>query len=347
MKYWLAALAVIAIAVAFVYPKMRPKPQSVGYCGDCHEMGDSSAAWLGSAHRDIACSDCHGGMLQTGNARRLDQHALGRISEQIRFHQWSDVEAVVERCGNCHQQELATWRSGPHAMTFAQAFTDKEHNRKRILMEDCFRCHGMHFQGGLREMVTPVDTKGPWRLVDARWADRAAIPCLACHQMHRRGQPEGPRVRRPDTAGSLQPTSSPSLALFDRRAQDHIALASLPLPEMLEGTRRVKMSPDQRQALCYQCHAASAPMQAGDGDDRTPIGIHEGISCLACHQGHGEQTRASCANCHPKMSNCGLDVEKMDTTFRARSSKHNIHFFQCVDCHTHGVPKKRNVVAAR
>jgi len=46
MKYWLAALAVIAIAVAIVYPHMRPKPQTVGYCGDCHEMGDSSAAWL-------------------------------------------------------------------------------------------------------------------------------------------------------------------------------------------------------------------------------------------------------------------------------------------------------------
>jgi len=80
MKYWLAALAVIAIAVAIVYPHMRPKPQTVGYCGDCHEMGDSSAAWLGSAHRDIACSDCHGGMLQPGNARRLDQHAHGVVS---------------------------------------------------------------------------------------------------------------------------------------------------------------------------------------------------------------------------------------------------------------------------
>jgi hypothetical protein len=77
MKYWLAALAVIAIAVAIVYPRVRPKPQVVGYCGDCHEMGDSSAAWLGSAHRDVACSDCHGGMLQPGNARRLDQHARG------------------------------------------------------------------------------------------------------------------------------------------------------------------------------------------------------------------------------------------------------------------------------
>ena len=26
----------------------------------------------------------------------------------------------------------------------------------------------------------------------------------------------------------------------------------------------------------------------------------------------------SCANCHPQLSNCGLDVETMDTTFKHR-----------------------------
>ena len=84
MKFALAALVAIAIAAAIVYPMVRPKPRSVGYCGDCHEMGDSSTAWLGSAHRGVACSDCHGGVMQMGNARRLDQHARGVGPEQIR-----------------------------------------------------------------------------------------------------------------------------------------------------------------------------------------------------------------------------------------------------------------------
>jgi hypothetical protein len=113
------------------------------------------------------------------------------------------------------------------------------------------------------------------------------------------------------------------------------------MPRMMEGTRAVKMSPDQRQALCYQCHAPVAAMQVGSGDDRTGMGVHEGISCLACHAQHGEQTRASCATCHPKMSNCGLDVEKMDTTFASAKSKHNVHWVKCQDCHTKGVPKKK------
>jgi hypothetical protein len=110
---------------------------------------------------------------------------------------------------------------------------------------------------------------------------------------------------------------------------------------MMEGDRPVRMSPDQRQALCYQCHAAEADRQVASGDDRTAIGVHEGISCLSCHLKHGQKTRPSCAECHPKMSNCGLDVEKMDTTFRSTESKHNIHWVKCLDCHPQGVPTKK------
>lgn len=120
----------------------------------------------------------------------------------------------------------------------------------------------------------------------------------------------------------------PALAFFDRREQRYISVAELPLPAMMEITRVVKMSRDQRQALCYQCHAPVSTMQVGSSDDRTAIGVHEGISCLACHAQHGQTTRASCAVCHPKMSNCGLDMEKMDTTFRSAESKHNIHWVQ-------------------
>ena len=117
-------------------------------------------------------------------------------------------------------------------------------------------------------------------------------------------------------------------------------------PRCTTATRPVKASPDQRQALCYQCHAAQASAQVASGDDRTPVGVHEGLSCLACHQKHGQQTRASCADCHPRLSNCGLDVEKMDTTFANTKSGHNIHFVKCADCHPKGVPKKRDRVRA-
>jgi hypothetical protein len=41
------------------------------------------------------------------------------------------------------------------------------------------------------------------------------------------------------------------------------------------------------------------------------------------------------------MSNCGLDVEKMDTTYLNDKSAHNIHWVKCVDCHKNGVPKAK------
>jgi RNase P subunit RPR2 len=178
-------------------------------------------------------------------------------------------------------------------------------------------------------------------LKNAAMANQPVIPCLTCHAMHRLGKPLGKPAVKPDKPGPGQELYRPSLALFDRREFDHLPNASLPLPRMLENERVVKISPDPRQALCYQCHAALASAQADSGDDRTPIGVHEGISCLACHQKHRQTTRASCADCHPRLSNCGIDVEKMDTTFLNTKSAHDVHFVKCEDCHPKGVPPKR------
>ena len=129
-----------------------------------------------------------------------------------------------------------------------------------------------------------------------------------------------------------------SVALFDRRSLEHVPAARLTLPRMIDGERTVQTSPDRRQALCYQCHAPRASGQVFSGDDRTPTGVHEGLSCNACHAKHGQQTRASCDACHPQLSNCGLDVEVMDTTFRSAESDHDVHRVACLDCHPDGVP---------
>ncbi len=130
--------------------------------------------------------------------------------------------------------------------------------------------------------------------------------------------------------------------MLDSRQPSLSPCGELPLPRVYEGERAVKISPDQRQALCYQCHAPLAMAQVRSGDDRTPIGVHEGLSCLACHLKHGQQTRASCRTCHPQLSNCGIDVETMDTTFKDKTSRHNIHSVKCADCHPSGIPKRKN-----
>lgn len=337
----LAALVLLIPASEFYYESGAGKR-----CVACHEMQSLYDQWHASSHRGLACEKCHGGVLtlnasfHLNNAARLYSHLRGDLPEQIGFGN-RFVLAMDQQCQACHRQEYAAWQSGPHSASYARIFLDRKHNTANMLMDDCLRCHGMHFEGGIRDLVTPVDRSGPWRLVTADLANEPSMPCVTCHETHREGQPMQKTDIQGRVPGPSQEITRPSLAFFDRRSQRYIPLADLPVPAIAEGTRPVKMSTDRRQALCYQCHAPDANMQVGSGDDRTGMGVHEGISCLACHAQHGQKTRASCATCHPKMSNCGLDVEKMDTTFLSTGSKHNIHWVKCADCHTKGVPRKK------
>lgn len=343
-----------ALALLLLVPGATLVYQASGgaSCARCHEIRRSYESWRASTHREVGCASCHGSLLTSelsfhlGNLRRVVRHLRGRTPEAIRIPDM-DLVRVVERCRNCHRQEYAAWQSGPHSVTYARIFLDEPHNRKRALMDDCLRCHGMHFEGHIGDLLAPLDTTGPWQLKRAELATHPVLPCMACHQVHRQGEPrQRPWVEKA-VPGVRQEIHRASLALFDRRQLTPVGLRLLPLPEMREGARRVKMSPDPRQGLCYQCHAPLAGFQVGSGDDRTPIGVHEGISCLVCHERHTQNTRASCAGCHPKVSNCGLDVETMDTTFRDPASRHNIHFVKCADCHPKGVPPRRREAASR
>jgi hypothetical protein len=347
MKRLLLAAGVVAIAAVLMVPGASLYYESGGGkgCTSCHEMQDVYREWHTSSHRGVTCGKCHGGALTMdasfhwNNANRLYRHVRGDLPERIGFGN-RYVQAMTAECQACHRQEYAAWLSGGHSATYARIFLDRKHNTANMLMDDCLRCHGMHFEGGINDLVTPMNRSGPWALKPGGMADRPSMPCLTCHEIHREGQPmqrAAPDARKP---GPSQEVARPSLAFFDRRTGEYLPVAELPLPSMQDGGRRVRMSPDQRQALCYQCHAPTAAMQVASGDDRTGTGVHEGISCLSCHAQHGQQTRASCATCHPRMSNCGLDVEKMDTTFRSPDSRHNIHWVKCLDCHPRGVVRK-------
>lgn len=317
-------------------------------CSSCHEMLPYASGFHGSAHRGLTCLNCHEASLST-KLRHIRVHLAHSWPEAIRLRE-TDVQTMTASCQSCHRHEYASWSAGPHSATYGQIFTDPIHNSKRMLMDDCLRCHGMYFPGSIRDLVQPFSTRGPWRIVPAGLATRPAMPCTTCHSLHVTGEPESRPSTRISVSGAALP---PTLAFFDRREQLHFSAASLAVPQLFDGPRPLRMSRDPRQGLCYQCHAPRQPdtgteaaihgwgPQAGSGDDRTPMGVHEGLSCSACHLDHTENARASCKNCHPKMSNCGLDVETMDTTFASATSKHNIHWVRCADCHQHGVPRPK------
>ena len=315
-------------------------------CASCHEMADYVNVVHGSPHRNMDCMQCHEAGLGT-KLRHIRVHLTRSWPEQIRLRE-VDANAMVTKCQQCHRQEYATWQAGPHSVTYAQIFADPAQNSKRALGEDCVRCHGMYFNGSMRELVQPQNTRGPWHIVPAGLADQAAIPCLACHWIHREGAADSKPASRISVAGTAV---RDSLAFYERREGMHFSVAVLPIPQLYDGARAVNRSEDSRQANCYQCHAPRVPEtgsaaaakgwgpQVGSGDDRTPMGVHEGLSCVSCHNGHNENARASCKTCHPQMSHCGIDVEKMDTSFLSATSAHNIHWVKCADCHQHGIPK--------
>jgi len=344
---FVAALSIASIyGASYYYTSQRGQG-----CASCHEMAAYTNAVHASVHGKATCMDCHEAGLST-KLRHIRVHILGNAPETIRLRD-TDVLAMTTSCQKCHQHEYASWHAGPHSATYTQIFANPTHNTQRRLMDDCLRCHGMHFNGAVRELVQPQNATGPWHITRANFADKPTMPCMACHQMHR----EGAAQTKPATRISATlPLATDSLAIYDRREQMHFAVRQLALPKLSDGPRAVKISPDQRQALCYQCHAPRQPEansvaasnhygpQFGSGDDRTPVGVHEGISCLACHASHNENATASCKTCHPQMSHCGIDVEKMDTTFASARSAHNIHWVRCTDCHQHGIPKLKTAV---
>ena len=176
-------------------------------CARCHEIWQPYSDWHTSTHRNIACGACHGNVftLEAGfhinNMRRVLNHLSGDVPEQVRL-QTRDVFRVTERCQNCHQQEWAEWASGLHHAAYKEIFLDAKHNHKRLLMDDCLRCHGTHFDGSIRDLVTPIDTQGPWKLRDPALADRPVIVCLNCHMMHHHGNPLARPAEKPSTSTS-------------------------------------------------------------------------------------------------------------------------------------------------
>ena len=349
----IVSLAIVAGAGIYGASWYYTSPSGNG-CARCHEMASFVDAMHGSPHRNVGCMDCHQASLAT-KLRHIRVHLAGPMPEAILLRD-VDVLEMAPNCEKCHRHEYVTWHAGPHSATYGQIFLNPKQNSQQHLMDDCLRCHGMHFNGSVRDLVQPLNTAGPWHLIRAGLADQPAIPCQACHWVHRAGALEARPAARISVAGAAV---HDWLAFYDRRESMHFAAAALSIPQLHDGARAVNMNQDPRQAICYQCHAPRQPEastvaaandwgpQVGSGDDRTPIGVHEGLSCFSCHGDHNENARASCKTCHPQMSHCGMDVEKMDTTYASASSPHNIHWVRCADCHRHGIPTVKTQVQAK
>jgi len=309
-------------------------------CNSCHEISPSYNTWSASAHREIKCVNCHGTALSNG------WHSLKEKSNMVFTHynqnmmpediglNEAQILETMDRCRNCHQTEYALWKSGGHSALYSDIFLDEIHNSTEQLNFDCLRCHGLFYNGTINDLVGPISMEGPWALIDKDKQDHSTIPCMACHKIHSEGRPaEEPDYSAPKNIFYNRLIENKTVSFYSRHEKVHFGLDQLPTPVMMNQGDTVKTPIDPIYRLCVQCHAPSVWHQAGSHDDHTPVGVHEGISCAACHERHSNFQRNSCVKCHPAISNCNLDVKTMNTTFLTPSSSNDIHSVACIDCH--------------
>src|SRR5690242_17365527 len=91
-------------------------------CARCHEIAPKYEALRESAHRSIGCEQCHESS-QVTNLKRVAAHVSRGVPEQIRLKS-TDVQRIISKCGSCHQQEFADWKTGPHGATYSKIFLD-------------------------------------------------------------------------------------------------------------------------------------------------------------------------------------------------------------------------------
>jgi len=134
-------------------------------CARCHEIRPMVDAWAASSHRSVKCKDA------TAAPSRPSCACTRRTSSACGCTRGGEAPEQI----HVRHQDVVPWSSAagpapPGARRLGERpprdalrgdLHQPEHNANQQLMDDCLRCHAMHFEGGIRDLVTPLDRKGP------------------------------------------------------------------------------------------------------------------------------------------------------------------------------------------
>ncbi|MGB8645442.1 MAG: multiheme c-type cytochrome [Anaerolineae bacterium] len=272
-------------------------------CVSCHATGVGDAKQFPADHQgrtNSTCTNCH--LPAASNTTTTTPTTGSTETGPLSVEQWSSTQ-----CQACHPKEWNDWLTSGHKMTLADQLLNAEHNSSEPLEQTCLKCHSPELgKEKIENIVQPISTTGPWTLVGqyANLGDAHAITCLACHQTH------SPMTGSPAAAGSKPVTN---IAIYDAFAQQHVA--PRPIAPVMNGDQAIPVADTLANRLCYTCHgteqaesnlfepdkAPEGDNSVGSGDDRTLMGAHQGMQCVACHMAGGSHTfdpRQSCQQCH-------------------------------------------------
>jgi nitrate reductase gamma subunit len=226
--------------------------------------------WHVSAHGQVSCRDCHGGIGSEG--LHPDPAAVNAILGDF-FR--------IDQCTGCHDEVMDDLRQGIHGNLKEQPAED---------YRDCIRCHDPHYQLNLTNPRGKYDESlAPDRQCAACHESRDRLPELsredeACMSCHRRLGPQDARA-----AGKIE-----SLCFFCHAVDGGlIPSARSPLLPILD-SRTYPASPHS-QLSCLICHLRSAQFShAGQTlsdcrecharhDEKVAHDAHLPVTCEACH----------------------------------------------------------------
>ncbi len=342
---WLAALLIILTATGAAEPSDYLKPSGPpvvpnSECMDCHEaefkarkkgqpkewIGIKPDAYAASAHRELACVECHTTITEPEHPSKLpavDCSSCHRdTAAKHAFHPRLALSPLPEgrdtACAECHD---------PHEMLPVKnpAFA----YRPAAQPESCGRCHEEARDGYLSSAHALRDVS----------ADRNSPDCLSCH-------------REPISATALK---NPSVALKLAQAEmceschvgnnGHGAKAEAGAKFVAGFDHSVHgaalRAGKAEAASCVDCHGAHAMNKAAVGSASVNR-LHLTDTCARCHQeaaddyrksvhavalGKGNLDSAGCTDCH------GEHDIKPHTDPASPVHKTNLAQQVCAECH--------------
>ncbi len=307
-------------------PEQAAIPHSIADhqdCVSCHATGANGAKQFPADHQgrtNTTCTSCHQpAVAQPASATSAGGQTVTTPAASSNVQNTLDAWSA-KPCQTCHPREWAEWSQSGHAMPLSAQLLNPDHNSSEQLDQTCVKCHSPELgTTSIGNIVQPLDTQGPWHLVGdfASAGNTPAISCLACHQSHpvvAAGLLPGMDFADESTFYRGVPAPQVSnLYVYDAFAQKHVSPP--PIAAVMSGDQAVPINDTLANRVCYTCHATeraesnlwepqtppSGDNSVGTGDDRTLMGVHQGLQCVDCHMPGGSHTfnpMSSCSQCH-------------------------------------------------